>query len=233
MSTYWRYRPTPNRCPTRRRALTPQCIQKASISLRGLRASVLIWSTPPASSTSARSPGEEVFERLKDVGDHPVRQPGVHADPERVVHDDVAVRETADDAVLDVQVRGLAREVAAEEQARRDPTPLQKTDEFASSEGGAGADGDDEPEPTRVAQRRLVGDAAPPHVDGDVVGRIEAGGAEVSYGTGQPSPVRRTEGVTVVLDEPQAVALRDLANRVEIEGVLERVGDHHRSGTRA
>ena len=56
--------------------------------------------------------------------------------------------------MLDVQVRGLAREVAAEEQARRDPTPLQKTDEFASSEGGAGADGDDEPEPTRVAQRR-------------------------------------------------------------------------------
>ena len=49
---------------------------------------------------------------------------GLTPDPERPVHDDVAVRQLADRAELDVLVGRLTRQVAAEEEPRRDlPAP--------------------------------------------------------------------------------------------------------------
>ena len=43
-----------------------------------------------------------------------------HADPERIVHKLVGVRQFANDAILDVAESGLARQVASEQQARAD-----------------------------------------------------------------------------------------------------------------
>ena len=75
----------------------------------------------------------------------------VHADPERSLHDDVGVREIADDAMRNVAIGGLAQEVAGEELPRCDAAAVQPLHELTPTERRVGPNGQRETEPARIA----------------------------------------------------------------------------------
>ena len=59
-------------------------------------------------------------EHFEHVVDHLVGDAGIHADPERVVHDQIGVRQRADDQAVDVDVGGLTEQIAGEDQTGGD-----------------------------------------------------------------------------------------------------------------
>src|SRR5688572_8689753 len=59
-------------------------------------------------------------ERLRHRLEHLVREARIDAEEEAAAHDRIGVLEQADDAMLDVLVRGLLEEIAAEETAMAD-----------------------------------------------------------------------------------------------------------------
>ena len=95
------------------------------------------------------------------------------------------------------------------------------------------------PAPVPVAQDQpvqlgIVGvdTAALPH--GHVVGRIEAGGADVAPGAGiaglTVDGVLGAQGVAVVLHQPQLVLVAERLHFLQVKGVSQGMGDHHRLG---
>ncbi len=74
----------------------------------------------------------------------------------------------------------------------------------------------------------LVRDDAAALAHRDVVGGIEARRREVARGADVAAVVRGADGVAAVLDEQQVVLLAERRDRVEVERVAQRVGDHHR-----
>jgi hypothetical protein len=63
-----------------------------------------------------------------------------------------------------------------------------------------------------------------------MMGRIEALRAQIAEGPGRLPVIGASEGVAVVLDEPQAMAGAEIAARLQIEGIAEGMGEHDRLG---
>ena len=78
----------------------------------------------------------------------------------------------------------------------------------------------------------IVGDHHAALAGRDVVGRIERGRRKVAEGPREAVAVARTEGIAVVLDEPEVVLFNQIHDRVEVEGHPQRVRQHDRSRTR-
>src|SRR5260221_1852378 len=114
-------------------------------------------SSARAATVLVKSEPQEVLDLSGGVRKHVLGETGVDADPERVVHDDVGVRELARDAELASRHGGLAREVAAEEQARADAILVQVGKEIDSIHVAAFPQRDRESEPRRFGARGGLG----------------------------------------------------------------------------
>lgn len=83
-------------------------------------------------------------------------QAGVHADEERVLHNEISIVEIAHDPVLDTLEGGMPKQVAAEEVSRLDPIELQESREVIPRKARIITDGDDKSEPGRVGVLRRL-----------------------------------------------------------------------------
>src|SRR5450755_3814169 len=90
-------------------------------------------------STTRGSGSWNLMESLYHVIDHRLRDAGVKANPENVVHYKVGVFQIANHAPLNVAVGGLAQQIAAEQQARGDVSGFQKTHHLAARDRGVRA----------------------------------------------------------------------------------------------
>jgi diketogulonate reductase-like aldo/keto reductase len=57
----------------------------------------------------------ELAQAVHDIVDHPVRDTGVHTDPERTLHNEIGIREIPYDAMRNVPIGRLAQQVAGKE----------------------------------------------------------------------------------------------------------------------
>jgi hypothetical protein len=65
-----------------------------------------------------------------------------------------------------------------------------------------------------------------------VVRRVKAERGQVAERRGEPALVARAQGVAVVLDQPQAMAVAEFPHLAHGVGHAHGMGDHHRLGFR-
>src|SRR5581483_10327791 len=93
---------------------------------------------------------------LQNIVQHLARDSRIHADPENMVHHEIGVFQRARNSVPDILICGLPRQVAGEQEPRRDLAFLQILDYRMARKRAAWADGDRKPKPARIgAGRRL------------------------------------------------------------------------------
>src|ERR1700674_2249812 len=111
-----------------------------------------------------------LMESLHHVIDHRLRDSGIEADPENVVHYKVSVPQIANHAPLNVAIGGLAKQVAAEEQAGGYFSRLKEAHDLAAGCGRILSDSEWKAKPAWVRMRGGLGQ------DENVVEVAERGG---------------------------------------------------------
>jgi hypothetical protein len=62
-----------------------------------------------------------------------------------------------------------------------------------------------------------------------MVRRVKADCRDISERADTPPSIRSTNGVTAVFNEPEIMFFAECGDRIEIERITQRVGDHHRT----
>src|SRR6266576_1076718 len=105
------------------------------VKVTRLRGSCLLGSLRQLSSVNSGGGSWNLMESLRHVIDHRLRDAGVKADPENVVHHKVGVPQIADHAPLNVAIGGLAKQVAAKKQAGGDVSRFEEANDLAAGCG--------------------------------------------------------------------------------------------------
>src|SRR5690606_21713544 len=66
-----------------------------------------------------------------------------------------------------------------------------------------------------------VGEYRPAFAHGDVVRRVKTQGADITETTDLSTFVERAQRITAILDQPQAMAVAEVANDLEVEGIAQ------------
>ena len=85
--------------------------------------------------------------------------------------------------------------------------------------------------PDNLVQHRIIRINSPALSHRHMVRRIEAGGTDIADGTGQPllavNGISGSQSVAVVLHQPQIMAVTECFYGRQIEGVAQRMSNHH------